>query len=79
MLGCQGEAPFERIWKRDFVEGTGSLKVGFEVLKKAHSRPRVSLFLVPVDPDVEFSATPPLSCLPAFCHGSCYDENELNL
>ena len=49
------------------VGGSMSLGMGFEVLK--------AFFLLPVDPDVELSATSPASCLPA-CH---YDDNGLNL
>jgi hypothetical protein len=31
-----------------------------------------------LDEDVELSA-PPAPCLPACCHASCHDNNELNL
>lgn len=40
--------------------------VGIEV-SKAQARVSGSLFLLPVDLDIELSATPPVSCLPA-CH-----------
>jgi hypothetical protein len=37
------------------------------------------LFLLPADQDVELSAPSPASCLPAYHHASCYDDNGLNL
>jgi hypothetical protein len=52
-----------------------SLGVDFRV-SEAQARPSVSLslFLLPVDPDVELSAT-----CPACCHASCHDNNRPNL
>jgi hypothetical protein len=46
-----------------------SLGVGFDVLE-AQARPSGSLFLplLPVDLDVELSATSPAPCLPVHCH-----------
>lgn len=38
-----------------------------------------SLFLLPIDPDVKFSATSPAQCLPTYHHVSCHDDNGLNL
>ena len=40
-----------------------SQRVGFEV-SEAQARPSVALFLLPANPDVEFSATSPAPCLP---------------
>ena len=40
---------------------------------------RVSLFLLPVDLDVELSATAPAPCLPVYSHASCHDDNGLHL
>ena len=39
----------------------------------------LSFFLLPADPDVEFSATSPAPGLFAGHHVSCPDDNELNL
>ena len=58
--------------------GSVSLKVGFEV-SKAPDRPNVTLFLLPVNLDIELSIPTPLPCLQAGYHASCHDNNELNL
>jgi hypothetical protein len=52
------------------------LAMGFEV-SKVPARPRVSLFLLPVDLDVELSASS-TSCLPVCHHASHHDDNGLN-
>lgn len=43
----------------------------------AHATPNVALshILLPVKQDVEFLLP---TCLPAPCHASCHDDNELN-
>jgi hypothetical protein len=46
--------------------------VGFEV-SKAQTRPSVSLFLLPVDPNVVFSAAF-APCLPVCIHATFYHE-----
>lgn len=38
-----------------------------------------SLYLLPTDPDVEFSATSPAPCLPVYCLASCHGGSGLNL
>ena len=48
--------------------------VGFNV-SNAHFKPRFSLFLLPDHPDVEFSATFPIPCLPELHHTSHHDDN----
>jgi hypothetical protein len=51
--------------------------MGFEV-SKAQATPNVTLFLLPLDLDIEFSGTSPAPCLPA---GHCppyHVDNELN-
>ena len=62
------------------VRGSVSLGTDFEV-SEAQARPRVfhSLFLLPMDQDVELSAPSPALCLPACCHASSHDDNGLNL
>jgi hypothetical protein len=55
-----------------------SLGMGFG-FQKLHSKPRVSLFLLLMDLDVEFSATSPAPCLPVCHNASCHDNNGLNL
>jgi hypothetical protein len=52
--------------------------VGFGV-SNAQARPSVSVFLLPVDPDVELSATSPAPCLPACQHVSCLADIGLKL
>lgn len=69
---------FERIKKGDLDGGSVSLVMSFGV-SKAQTSTRVCLFLLPVDPDVEPSATPPESLLPACCHIPCHDYNELRI
>jgi hypothetical protein len=49
--------------RRGVVGGSVSLEVGFEV-SKVQARPISSLFLLPVDLDVEFSAPGPAPYLP---------------
>jgi hypothetical protein len=44
------------IWRCGFVEESMSTGVGFEV-SKAQPKTNVSIFVLPVDPDVELSAT----------------------
>lgn len=58
-----------RIRKWALVGRSVSLKVGSEV-SKAQVRPSVSLFLLPVDLDIELLATSPAPCLTACCHTS---------
>ena len=53
-------------------------RVGFEV-SKDQANPSVLLFLLLVDPVVEFSAFPPGLCVPVCCHATYCDENGLNL
>ena len=55
------------------------LWVGFDV-SKTQARPSVSLFLflLLVNPDIEYSAPSPALCLPKCCHASCYDDSGLN-
>ena len=50
-----------------------SLEVDFEV-SQYHDRLSVSLFLSPVDLDVELSATPLAQCLPPCHHASHRDD-----
>lgn len=54
-----------------------SLVVGYEVSKPL-TGPGISLFLLPVDPDEELSASLPAPYLPAYCHASQHAENELH-
>lgn len=58
--------------------GSVSLEEGFEI-SNVQVKPSVSLFLLPVDPNVELSATSSALCSPAWHHASCCDDNELNL
>jgi hypothetical protein len=60
------------------VGGYVSLGVDFRV-SESHINSRVTLFLMPVDPDVELSNTPPATCLHVCCHTPYYDDNGLNL
>ena len=43
------------------------LGVGFEI-SEAQARPKSSLSLLPVNPDLEVLATSPASCLPVYRH-----------
>ena len=52
--------------------------VGFRV-SKVQVYPSVSLFLLPMNSDVELSAISPAPCLPVCCHDSCHDDNGLTL
>lgn len=54
MLGYQGVAVFERVRSSGLDGGSVSTGMGFE-FSEAQSRPGVSLFLLPVDPDGELS------------------------
>jgi hypothetical protein len=45
-------------------------------LQKAYSKPRVALFLLSSDLDVELTATFSAPCLPAHCHVPHNDDNE---
>jgi hypothetical protein len=56
MPGYQGIVIFKRITK--YV-----ITVGFEILK-VHAKPRVSLFLLSADLDVELLTSPLAPCLP---------------
>lgn len=82
LLGHQEGAPLESKykvcpWSRyDLVGRIVSLGVGFGVLK-AQASPSVSLFLLPEDLNVEFSAKSQLR-LPACHHAPYYDKNVLN-
>jgi hypothetical protein len=50
----------------------------FEV-SYAQAMPRVAhSLLLPASLDVQFSASSPVSCLPACCHASFHDNNGLN-
>lgn len=55
-----------------------SLVVVFEV-SKARVRPRVSVFLLSTDQDIEFSATSLGPCLSPCYHAPHYDAGELDL
>jgi hypothetical protein len=59
------------------VQGSLLLGLDFEI-SKDHAKPRVSFFLLPVDPDVGLSATFLAPCLP-MCHVSCFVDNVLHL
>lgn len=54
-----------------------SLGESFEV-SDAQARPTVTLFLLPTDSDIEFSASQ-ATCLSACHHVSCIDDSGLNL
>jgi len=54
-------------WERGFV------------VSNAQGRPSISLFLLPAHLDVEVLTTFPELCLPAYCHNSSHDNNELKL
>jgi hypothetical protein len=57
-------------WSRcTFIEGIGSLGVGFEVPEAQ------AVSLLPTDEDVEVSATSPAASLPPHCHAFCHDDN----
>lgn len=47
-------------------------------VSNSQARPSDSLFLLPVDLNIELSAIPPSPCLPECCHSSCCDNNVLN-
>lgn len=47
----------------------------FQILKSGP----VSLFVLPVDPDVELSVTSPAPCLPSSHHASHHANNGINL
>lgn len=68
-----GVALFKRIKRYGSVGGSMSLGVASELLK-AQARPSVSLFLLPVDPNVELSI--PVSVPLCLC-ASCHDDNDL--
>lgn len=68
---------FERIRVCDFVGGSVSLGMGFEV-SEVQAKPSVSVFLLPAGLDVELSAPSPTPRLPAFYHASCHDDNGLD-
>lgn len=58
--------------------GSVSLGLGFAVLK-TRARPSVTQVMLPIDPDLELSATAfPALCFPAWHALSCYDENRQN-
>lgn len=61
-----------------FFERTVPLEVGFEI-SKTHTKPSDSLFLLPVDADVEFSAASLAPCLPVGQHAPRSDDNGLDL
>lgn len=71
-------ALFERIRGYGLVEGSMSLRMGFEV-SKAQARLDGSLFLLSKDPDVKLSATCPARCLSACHHASCHSGDGLDL
>ena len=56
-----------------------SLGKGFEVQKLKPGLVAHSLPLLSVDQDVELLAPSLIPCLPAHCHVSHHDNNELNL
>jgi hypothetical protein len=62
------------------LEKVYHLGAGFESFS-AQAMPSVahSLILLPADEDVELSVPSPAPCLPACCHASYHDDNELNL
>lgn len=60
------------------VAGHVSLGAGFEV-SAAQARHSVSLFLLPVDLDEEFSSASPAPYLPTGTHASSHDDSRLNL
>lgn len=61
-----------------FFGGNVPLRVGFGV-SKAQARPSGSLFLLPVDPDIELSANSPTPHLPEYHHSPRHNDNGLNL
>ena len=56
----------KKIKRSGFIRGTVSLGMGF-VVSNSQARPTISLFMLPVDPDLELSTTSLGPCLPA-CH-----------
>lgn len=77
MCSHQGAVLFKRFRRCGLVRGSVWLEVGSEV-KEAHAKSRVSLFLLPLDPDVELS-TSLAPCLPVCHYALGRDHNELNL
>ena len=71
-------ALFRRIRRCGLVGGTMTLGVGFE-LSKAYARPSGSVFLLPVDSDVDLTTASPAPCLPTCRHVSYHEDNGLNL
>ena len=62
-----------------FVGGCVSLGLVSEVLDTQDRSMSLGLFVLHADSDIEFSATSPALCLPAYCHVFCYKDNGLNL
>jgi hypothetical protein len=71
-------ALFERIRTCGFVGGSVSLRMDFEV-SDAQAKPRVILFLLPANPDIELSAPSLAPCLSACDYAFNHDDNGLNL
>lgn len=75
---CIGSGTFRRY---GLVGRSVSLEVG-ATLKFQKLKPDVAascLFLLPLDPNVELSATSPVPCLPVYHHAFYQDGNGLNL
>lgn len=68
-----------RVRRYDFVGGSVSLGVGFEIQKLKPGPVSLSLLVaLPSDPDAELSANSLTSCLSVFCYASGHDNNVLN-